>query len=212
MKQTRLTKAEAHRLGDLIQVKAGYPWRGAVPPVSNGSVKAVQAKDISEIGELALENCVRTELTGKRDADWLRMGDVLLINKGGRNTAAYVDRDFADVTSTSSIYLLKAHKSWTEKLNMQFITWQLNQAPLQAYFKRSAEGTLQVSLRRQVVEDAMLAIPDLYTQNLIASLYVAAQKEYKTLTSMIENRKMQQTAIAKQLLNSSIGQNDHDSN
>lgn len=201
MAKTKILQAEPYPLGEIMTLRAGYPWRGAVPPVGNGTVKAVQAKDISEIGELVLENCVRTELTGKRDADWLRMGDVLLINKGARNTAAYVDQDFADVTCTSSIYLLKAHKSWREKLNMQFIAWQLNQAPLQAYFKRSAEGTLQVSLRRQVVEDAMLAIPDLHTQNLIANLYFASQQEHKTLTKMIENRRMQLSAIATQLLN-----------
>jgi hypothetical protein len=181
-------------------LRAGYPWRGAIPPVSNGTVKAVQAKDISEIGELVLENCVRTELTGKRDADWLRAGDVLLINKGSRNTATYIDRDLADVTCTSSLYLLKAHKSWTEKLNMQFIAWQLNQAPLQAYFKRSSEGTLQVSLRRQVVEEAIVAIPDIRTQNLLANLYFSSQQEHKTLTKMIENRRMQLSAIATQLL------------
>lgn len=200
MAKTKILQAEQYLLGDIITLRAGYPWRGAIPPVSNGAVKAVQAKDISEIGELALENCVRTELTGKRDADWLRAGDVLLINKGGRNTAAYIDRDFADVTCTSSIYLLKAHKSWTEKLNMQFIAWQLNQAPLQAYFKRSSEGTLQVSLRRQVVEEVIVAIPDIRTQNLLANLYFASQQEHKTLTKMIENRRMQLSAIATQLL------------
>lgn len=211
MAKTKILQAEQSLLGDIITLRAGYPWRGAIPPVSNGAVKAVQAKDISEIGELALENCVRTELTGKRDADWLRAGDVLLINKGGRNTAAYIDRDFADVTCASSIYLLQVKPAWRSQLNMQFIAWQLNQLPLQTYFKRSAEGSLQVSLRRQVVEDAMLSIPDLHTQNVIARLYVASQQEHRVLTSMIENRKMQQTAIATELLNRSKG-NNHDSN
>jgi hypothetical protein len=203
--------AGQYRLGELIGVKAGYPWRGSVPIVEGGRVRAVQAKDISEIGALVLDDCIRTELTGKRDADWLRQGDVLFTNKGTKNTAVHVDCDLPDVTCASSIYLLQVKPAWRNQLNMKFIAWQLNQLPLQTYFKRSAEGSLQVSLRRQVVEDAMLSIPDLHTQNIIARLYVASQQEHRVLTSMIENRKMQQTAIATELLNRSKG-NYHDSN
>jgi hypothetical protein len=202
MKHTKLPQATSYRLGEMIRVKAGYPWRGAIPVVNDGSVIAIQAKDISEMGEVILTDCVRSELTGKRDADWLRRGDVLLINKGSRSTAAFVECDLPDTTCSSSIYLLQPKPHWQQRLNMQFIAWQLNQPPLQTYLRRSAEGTLQVSLRRQVVEDAVLAIPDLHTQNLIAKLYVAAQQEHNTLTRLIENRKMQLSAIATQLLNS----------
>lgn len=202
MNKAKLPQATSHSLGEMIRVKAGYPWRGAIPVVNDGSVIAIQAKDISEIGEVILTDCVRTELSGKRDADWLRQGDVLLINKGSRSTAAYIECDLPDTTCPSSLYLLQAKPNWHNRLNMQFIAWQLNQPPLQTYLKRSAEGTLQVSLRRQVVEEAVLAIPDLHTQNLIAKLYVAAQQEHNTLTRMIENRKMQLSAIATHLLTS----------
>ena len=200
MNYTNMPQAASHRLGELIRVKAGYPWRGAIPVVKGGSVIAIQAKDISDIGEVNLTDCVRTRLTGKRDADWLQRGDVLLINKGNRSTAAYIECDLPNTTCPSSIYLLQVNPLWQQHLNMQFIAWQLNQQPLQTYLRRSAEGSSQVSLRKQVVEDAILAIPDLHTQNLIAKLYVAAQKEHNALIKLIENRKSQMSAISKQLL------------
>jgi hypothetical protein len=50
-------------------------------------VKAVQAKDISELGVLCCDDLIVTELSGKREADWLKQGDILFIAKGAKHVA-----------------------------------------------------------------------------------------------------------------------------
>ena len=63
-------------LSELVVIQAGYPVRGAIQNIPTGSVKAVQAKDISELGELSCDDLIVTELSGKREADWLKQGDI----------------------------------------------------------------------------------------------------------------------------------------
>ena len=58
-------------LSELVIIQAGYPFRGAIQNIPTGSVKAVQAKDISELGVLCCDDLIVTELSGKREADWL---------------------------------------------------------------------------------------------------------------------------------------------
>ena len=90
------------------------------------------------------------------------------------------------------------------RINPQFITWQLNQTPVQNYFKRSAEGSFQISIRKPVLAATPIVLPDIKTQNSIANLYAASIKEHALLHQLIYNRQQQMSAIASNLLKNSI--------
>lgn len=197
--QTSL-KAEQKRLSELISIKAGYPFRGAVKEAKGGGVYVIQAKDISALGELIVESAVETELTGKRDADWLQAGDVLFISKGQRNIACYIEQDWPNFTCSPNLFILRPNSKWKNKLNMQFVAWQLNQAPAQNYFKKTAEGSNQISIRKQTLADLEVGVPSLDKQNVIAKLYQDSVTEYNALQALIENREQQNNAIAADLL------------
>ncbi|WP_028486833.1 restriction endonuclease subunit S [Thiomicrorhabdus chilensis] len=193
-------KKQIYKLKDVAEIKAGYPFRGKIQESPNGPARAVQPKDISELGELIEEDLICTELTGKRTADWLKRGDVILINKGWRNTATYIEQDYEDITLAPTLFLIRPKKDWASKLNMQFIAWQINQTPIQNYFKRSAEGSLQVSLRRQIIEDAVIGIPPLEEQNTLANIYENSIQQQKVLATMVRNIHNQMTVLAQNLV------------
>lgn len=190
-------------LADLVTIQAGYPFRGAIRSIPSGSVKAVQAKDISELGELLYDDLIVTDLTGKREPDWLKQGDVLFSAKGAKHIASYVDRDLVQTTCAPSLFLLHLKPEWQDAVNTQFLTWQLNQCPAQQYFKRSAEGSFQISIRKPVLAATPIALPDITAQNTIAKLYEASIKENALLHKLINNRQQQLSAIATDLMNSS---------
>jgi len=187
-------------LADLLGIQAGYPFRGAIREIPSGNVKAVQAKDISLLGELHEDNLIVTDLTGKRDADWLQRGDLLFIAKGAKHTACYIDKDLDNTTCAPSLFLLRVKPEWKDRVNPQFITWQLNQTPVQNYFKRSAEGSFQISIRKPVLAATPIVLPDIATQNTIAKLYAASIKENALLHQLINNRQQQLNAIASDLI------------
>lgn len=195
-----LGKTKKHKLIELVSIRAGYPFRGALKEVKGGGVHAIQARDISEIGELLIDSAIETQLTGKRDADWLTREDVLFISKGQRATACYVEKDFENVTCAPSIFILKARPEWKEKLNMQFIAWQLNQSPIQNLLKRNAEGTNQVSIRKQSLAEIKVGLPSIENQDIIAKMYTNSIQEHNVLTGLIRNTKRQMSAIAQNIL------------
>ncbi|MCJ2375552.1 restriction endonuclease subunit S [Vibrio sp. ZSDZ34] len=190
-------------LNDCVTIQAGYPFRGAIRAIPSGSVKAVQAKDISPLGELITDDLITTDLTGKRGADWLKQGDVLFSAKGSKHLASYVSKQLESTTCAPSLFLLRVKPQWQEKVNPQFLTWQLNQAPVQTYFKRSAEGSFQISIRKPVLAATPIALPDIETQNTIAKLYEASIKENALLHKLINNRQQQLNAIASDLIQNS---------
>lgn len=198
-KKNRL-KSSQYRLSELVSIKAGYPFRGTLKEVVGGGVHAIQARDISELGELILDSAIETELTGKREPDWLAKDDVLFISKGQRIVSCYVDQKLEKVTCAPSLFILQAQPKWKGKLNMQFIAWQLNQAPAQNYFKRTAEGSNQISIRKQTLADLTIGLPSLDGQNTIAKLYQDSIAEHNALLGLINNRKQQNNYIAAELL------------
>lgn len=187
-------------LSEVMTIQAGYPFRGAIRAIPSGNVKAVQAKDISELGELRESNLIVTDLTGKRDADYLQQGDMLFIAKGAKHTACYIDKDLNNTTCAPSLFLLRIKPEWKGLINAQYIAWQLNQTPIQNYFKRSAEGSFQISIRKPILAATPIVLPDIATQNTIAKLYAASIKENALLHQLINNRQQQFNAIATDLM------------
>ncbi|NOJ08293.1 restriction endonuclease subunit S [Vibrio splendidus] len=191
------------RLSEVADIHAGYPFRGSIKHDPNASVQVVQAKDISDLGELQSAELVRTELTGKKQPMWLEQGDVLFIAKGMRTYAAYVPEQLEDVISSPSLFQIRIKSSQRDKINPMFLAWQLNQKPVQQYFRKSAEGSTQTNIRKPVLADVELAIPDIEKQNTIAKLYAASIKENALLHKLINNRQQQLDAIATDLIQNS---------
>ena len=147
-------------LSELVTIQAGYPFRGTIRERPNAQVKIVQAKDISDMGQLLTDELITTELTGKRAADWLQQGDILFINKGLRNLACYVAETMPQTTAAPSLFLLRVKPELQGKLNPEFLAWQLNQPPVQRYFNNNAEGSHQVSIRKPILAAAPIALPE----------------------------------------------------
>jgi restriction endonuclease S subunit len=85
------------------------------------------------------------------------------------------------------------------KVLPEFISWQLNQLPAQRYFQTNAEGSLYVSIRRQVLEDTPITLPPMATQQRLVALHRAAVREHKVLQQLIESRQQQLDMIASEL-------------
>lgn len=193
-------KTKTYSLKELVILKAGYPFRGKIKGISNGSVNVVQAKDISEHAELKESDLIKTELTGKRKPDWLMQDDIIIINKGHKNTAAHISKNMESTTIAPTLFILKVRSNWKNKINMKFLAWQLNQAPIQNYFRRSMQGSKLVTLRRQVIEDALIGIPPLKEQETLVKIYENGTQQQKVLATMMRNINHQMTALAQSLI------------
>ena len=153
-------------LRDLAEVRAGHPFRGSVPVVNDGNAQVIQMRDVAPDGAVAWPALVRTRVAAHRSArlpDWLQDGDVLFAARGGRNYAVCLAQVPAATVCAQYFFVLRLK---TDLLLPEFLAWTINRAPCQRYLTRLAEGSDQLSIRRPVLEDLPVAVPDLARQRL----------------------------------------------
>lgn len=184
------------RLSHIANIHSGHPFRGAITPAPDGSTYVVQARNMTLQGETLIDNLITTHLTGKKQPDCLRQGDILFLAKGARHFAACMPQLPEQTVCSPDFFVIKLKGATLP----EFISWQLNQVPAQRYFLNSAEGTFTVSIRRKVLEDTPLTLPPLEKQQQIVNLYKTAMQEQKTLQQLISNRQQQLEAIALEIL------------
>lgn len=187
------------KLSELVKITPGYPFRGKIPEKGEGDAYAVQMKDVAEGSVKSWDDLVRTELGGRRKPDWLEVEDVLFLVRGNKNYAVHLDE--VPLPSVISPHFLLLRVRSDAELVPAFLSWQINQAPAQRYFDASAEGSVQRSIRKAVLEALPLVVPDLETQHRVVSLAQAARSEAEIYMELIANRERELKAVASKILN-----------
>jgi len=178
----------------LAEFRVGYPFRGAIEPVAAGSVPVVQMKDVSATVAMDWGAVIRTELTGRREPDWLVSGDVLFVARGNHYYAAALKSVPSRSICGPHLYHLRLKHG--SVVLPEFLAWQINQPPIQRLLRQAAEGTNQLSIRRAELEALPISIPSLAIQEHIVQLAEAAARERALLDQLILNRERQLSALA----------------
>lgn len=189
-----------YRLSDLVELRAGHPFRGSVPAVADGNAYALQMRDVSPDAGVAWRGLVRTELDTRKSPDWLQRGDVIFVARGMRNYALCMDEVPKPTVCSQYFFLLRVRSSpLSQALLPEFLAWQINRAPAQRYLASNAEGSDQLSIRRGVLEDLPLVVPPIEQQQRIVALGAAARRERQLLEKLIINGEKQLDALAYEL-------------
>jgi len=179
---------------DVAEFRVSYPFRGAIEPVLSGSVAVVQMKDVSAMGDIDWDAVVRTELTGRREPDWLVSGDILFVARGNHYYAAALEGVPNRCVCGPHLYHLRLKHG--SAVLPRFLAWQINQPPIQRLLRQAAEGTNQLSIRRAEIEALTISVPSLAVQEQIVGLAEAAARERTLLDQLILNRERQLGALA----------------
>lgn len=192
-------------LKQVATINAGYPFRGKIPEVAGSSVVAVQMKNISLTEGIHWSDCLETELTGKREPDYLAEGDILVTARGSHNYAIQIDQTLATTGKQAVaaphffVVRLKSQSLKKNDILPEFMVWLLNQAPAQRHFEQNAEGTLTKSIRRSVLEEAPVVIPPLAKQRAIIAVANTLREEQRLIQQLISNGEHIMSAIARDL-------------
>lgn len=185
-----------YRLSDLVELRAGHPFRGSVPASADGNAYALQMRDVSPEAGVAWHGLVRTALDTRKSPDWLQRGDVVFVTRGMRNYALCMDEVPLPTVCSQYFFLLRVRSA---PLLPEFLAWQINRAPAQRYLASNAEGSDQLSIRRGVLEDLPLVVPSIEQQQRIVAFGLAACRERQLLEQLIRNGEKQLDALAYEL-------------
>lgn len=185
-------------LGEAAEIRLGYPFRGAIADVPNGSVRVVQTRDVSRAGLRHCDQLMATEVEGRKEPDWLLDQDVLFVARGATTYAALVTDPPARTVCSPHIYVMRVKNP--ASLLPAFLAWQLNQPPAQRYLRQSAEGTHQLSVRRSMLDKTPIRIPSIEWQHAAIELERVAYAERDAMQALIKNRETELTILAERLL------------
>ena len=186
-------------LGDVASLRAGYPFRSAIPMVEDGDVLALQLKDFHGGSRPDWANVTRTRLPrAPSKEEWLKDEDIVFIFRGTRFFAAVLEEVPAAAVASTQFMLIRVKEPGV--VLPAFIAWQLNQSPAREYFHRNSEGTAQRSLRRAVIEGVTLVAPSLAFQRSVVDLARLAERERAAVEELIKIREQQLNRVAVDLL------------
>lgn len=186
------------RLVDLASTRQGHPFRGGLADDPDGSVGVVQMKNVSRQGAVDCTQLLRTDIEGRKSPAWLVDGDVVMVARGAAVYAG-VARDVPPRTVCSPhLYVIRVADP--HRLMPEFLAWQFGQAPAQKYFAQSAEGSVQLSLRRSMIDDMPIGVPPPEAQKRIVALMRSVDREREILQTLILNREAELAVVAARLL------------
>ena len=185
-------------LQHIAKIKAGHPFRGSIQESRGGNGHVIQLRDVDGDAQINWQALVRAEISGRKQPDWLKRGNIIFSARGSRNLASVVPDIDIPVVCSPHFFIIDLKDR--EDVLPEFITWQLNQTQLQKYFQQSAEGSVHVSIRKAVLEQAQIVIPHIEKQKIIVELASRVLKEKKSLEKLIELRRLEMDAVAKDIL------------
>lgn len=186
------------KLSEYVEVIPGYPFRERILENPDGDARVLQMKDVDPSVGISWDGLLKTDLKGRRKPDWLQADDVVFLLRGNRNFAVILKSVPEPTVISPHFFLLRVGRQ--VPLLPGFLAWQINQKPAQRYFEMAAEGTVQRSIRRGVLEDMPFVLPTIQEQEVVVRLSEAAKSEADTYKELIANRERMLRAVSLKIL------------
>ena len=181
-------------LSEIASIATGQTFRHKVTnDMKKGRVLAIQIKDISTdfFNINGVPHKVKAEDISQKQL--LQKGDVLFLAKGNTNKAVVFNLEEPAV-AVSFFFVIRPNQA---VVDASYLAWCLNQRETQAIIQRQKEGSLVGSVKKSVLEDLEITLPDISTQKTIANIdRLQRQMQQKT----IELLQLQQHLIENQLI------------
>lgn len=185
-------------LVDIADIRAGYPFRGAIDALDEGDVGAIQMRNVDEAIGVDWNAIARVKLPSQRSADLLVNGDLIFTTRGRRNFALALDNIPCAAVCSPHFFVIRVFDD--TQIIPAFLAWQINQRSCQDYLQQAATGSHILNITRGAIESLPLALPTLAMQRALMEVVDTAQNERRILNELISNRARQIEAIAADIL------------
>jgi restriction endonuclease S subunit len=172
-------------ISDIAIVSSGIPFRTRIENEPEGRIAVIQARDLSETGQVQVATSARVRsLPGLTEAS-LRTGDVLLQPRGTRfSVGVLVDQPIL-VAAAAPLLVLRCDP---EQIDPEFLVLFLQLPRTQAVLRNAAVGTYIPQVPRSVVAGLSVDVPDLASQRKLVEFDRMKRREAE-LTAQLTARR-----------------------
>ena len=195
------------RIRDLAQIRAGYQSRKGVKSTPTGSHALLQIRDFNEERtRIDLGGITRISPGPINDEQILRDGDVLFLAKGAKNFS-FVPKDLPKpALAASYFFILRPGRA----IDPAYLAWFLNlDSTRQTLSRYVGHGTHMPVVRREVLENLQVSLPDIDTQRMIVDVTALADKQLRLLADLAHKKQLLATAACVLGANQSTSDQDN---
>jgi hypothetical protein len=175
------------KLGQLAEIRTGYPFRGRIERVEVGNCRLVQMGDVrASTGEVANAQ-TNVEVPGGPGKHLLHYGDVLFVGRGVRNEAATFVGDGGNVIAAPHLFVLRTQGRVAFP---DYLTWFLNLPETQEQIRAMRRGSAVPFLPMSAFANLEVPLPSIEMQNHIAGIQRLSLQEQNLLAQIRERRRV----------------------
>jgi hypothetical protein len=163
-------------LGELAEVRMGYPFRSRLEHNPQGDIAVIQMKDIDDVNLLHTEEAIRVMPPKGKTHHLLRAGDLLFRSRGRSNGAAQVLEGIGPAVLAAPMLLIRPHD-----VLPAYLCWYINAPATQAQLAALAEGTSVRMISAEALKALEVPLPSLATQQRIAQAAALTEQEQALL-------------------------------
>jgi hypothetical protein len=182
------------KLKKMARISLGYQTRKGVEECPDGSHYLLQIRDFNKARtSVTMQEMMRISPPGMDPDSHLREGDVLFLAKGQKNFSWCVGQlPDLPILAASYFFVLRPLPG----VSGEYLSWFLNQESAQRHFARlSTTGAHMPIVRRDVLENLEVSVPDLVTQRKIVAVADLAGRQQQLLTELAEQKRNLATGV-----------------
>jgi restriction endonuclease S subunit len=175
------------KLGEIAEIRTGYPFRGRIERVEEGNCLMVQMGDVrASAGEVAdvQTRVVAPDGPGKH---LLHYGDVLFTGRGVRNEAATFVGEGGNVIAAPHLFVLRTNGGVAFP---DYLTWFLNLPKTQEQIRAMRRGSAVPFVPMATFAKLEVPLPSMEMQNHIAGIQRLSLQEQNLLGQIRERRRV----------------------
>lgn len=174
------------KLKEIAEIKAGHTIRKSDRDPKGVICSVVQIQNVTDDGTLSLNTVRSFRLRAIPDKSLLRTGDILFCARGQRNLAAVCDGSLPMATVAASQFFVI--KSKRPEVLPEFISWSMNQPPVQQHLLSNRTGSHVQIITKSVLEEMSIDVPPIASQKRILQLHALATREQKLSEELSRKR------------------------
>ncbi|MEZ5613520.1 MAG: restriction endonuclease subunit S [Rhodocyclaceae bacterium] len=172
------------KLGQISEVRMGYPFRCRLEHEPEGEVAVIQMKDIDGDEIQHLGDVTRVSLPDGKAHHLIQEGDLIFRSRGRSNSVALVGPNIGKAVLAAPMLLIRSGDVLPAYL-MWFINLPLTQATLAAL----SEGTSVRMISKEAIQDLDIVVPSIQRQRLIVEIAALEQREEALMADLAAQRK-----------------------
>ena len=175
------------KLGQICEIRTGYPFRGRIERVEAGNCRLVQMGDVRASAGEVTDVQAQVVAPGGPGKHLLHYGDVLFTGRGVRNEAATFVGDGGNVIAAPHLFVLRTDGGVAFP---DYLTWFLNQPETQEKIRAMRRGSAVPFVPMSAFAALEVPLPSIEMQNHIAGIQKLSLQEQTLLGQIRERRRV----------------------